>query len=161
MEQGKPSSIRTTGIGLMIFSIFIIISNTGGAFAFTMMMSDLSENNTLESGPSGIDSIDFIFQNYITLCLTMVTIGISYFIGAFYLIRFKLWANILISIVSVFLALVMWSLPIMFILIASTIDVEGVIMFGIVGILSAATWSAPIIMLIWYLNKKDIKRHFN
>tara|TARA_R110002051_G_scaffold86730_2_gene152827 strand:+ start:1647 stop:2114 length:468 start_codon:yes stop_codon:yes gene_type:complete len=154
MEEQKPKSIKTIGLLVAIFSGFIIFSNGMGALAWSVIgMGDDLNNNETETDP-----ISFLFSHYLEMCLIMLLIGIAYLIGGIFIRKYKLWANRLVSGLSTLIFLIIWGL-----MIAMSISVgqqDGMEVFSYGAILNAFFWSTPIALLIWFLNKKKIKKHF-
>lgn len=89
-------------------------------------------------------------------CLLMVAIGILMLIGGIFIRNYKLWANNLVTIISVGLILMIIGLTIvMAITIGSQEELEN---FSLVAIISAFVFSTPIALLIWFLKKN--KKYF-
>tara|TARA_B100000609_G_C17052044_1_gene349546 strand:- start:146 stop:616 length:471 start_codon:yes stop_codon:yes gene_type:complete len=155
MEEQKPKSIKTIGLLVTIFSGFIIFSNGMGALVWSIigMGDDLNKMGTVSTDP-----ISFLFAHYIEMCLIMLLIGIAYLVGGIFIRKYKLWANIMVSSLSVIIFLIIWGL-----MIAMSISVgqqDGMEIFSYGAILNAVFWSTPVGLLIWFLNKKKIKKHF-
>jgi len=155
MEEQKPKSIKTIGLLVAIFSGFIIFSNGMGALAW----SAIGMGDGFDAEDSDItDPISFLLSNYLELCLTMMFIGVAYLIGGIYIRKYKMWANNLVSGLSVLLFLIIWVL-----MIAMSFKVgleDGMAIFSIGAIFTAAFWSTPILLLIRFLNREKIKKHF-
>lgn len=157
MDQ-KPNSVKNVGLGLAVFSGLIIFSNTMGILAFALIGLGDAVNTGEEVTDTGTDPMTFLFDHYAGMCLIMIIIGILYLVGAIYMRRYRLWANRLVSLVSILLFVMIWGL-----MIAMSITTgrhEGLEIFSIMAIATAVFWSLPIVLLIRFLNKKDIKRHF-
>jgi hypothetical protein len=92
------------------------------------------------------------------MCLIMLLIGIPYLIGGIFIRKYKLWANRMISILSILLFLIIWGL--MIAMSISAAQQDGMEIFSFFAILNALIWSTPVALLIWFLNKKKIKIHF-
>ncbi|RNL88098.1 hypothetical protein ED312_09270 [Sinomicrobium pectinilyticum] len=155
MEEQKPKSIKTIGLLVAIFAGFIIFSNAMGALTWAVMGigEELNNQNTENAG-----SISWLFSYYIELCLTMLLIGVAFLVGGIFIRKCKLWANQMVSILSVLLILVIWGL-----MIAISVSIgqqDGMEIFRYGAIFSALFWSLPLGLLIWFLNKRKIKKHF-
>jgi len=155
MEEQKPKSIKTIGLLVAIFSGFIIFSNAMGALVWSVigMEDDLNNVETETTDP-----ISFLFAHYIEMCLIMLFIGIAYLVGGIFIRKYKLWANQMVSYISILIFLIIWG-----VMIAISISVgqqDGMEMFSYGAIVNALFWSTPIGLLMWFLNKKKIKKHF-
>ncbi|WP_276978430.1 hypothetical protein [Flavobacterium filum] len=156
MEEQKPKSIRTIGLIVSIFSGFIIFSNGMGALAYTII--GLGENQNRQIEKSEFNLIKFLFENYISMCLIMVTIGVMFLVGGLNIRKYKMWANKLLTYLSIFLIAIIWTLMIaMSSMTAGQNDME---IFSFAAIFTALFCSTPIGLLIWFLNKQKIKKHF-
>jgi len=100
----------------------------------------------------------WIFEHYLPVCLSMVIIGIIYLLGGIFIRKQKLWANRLVSLISGILFLVVWGLSIF--MFSAMIGQAELHTFRIGTIVTALFWSIPLVLLIWYLNKKSILKHF-
>lgn len=155
MEEQKPKSIKTIGLVVAIFSGFIIFSNGMGALVWTVIGigEGINNQNTENSDP-----ISFLFFHYVEMCLIMLLIGIAFLIGGLFIRKYKLWANKLVSTLSIIIIFIIWGL-----MIAMSISIrkeEGMEIFRYGLIINAFFWSTPLGLLIWFLNKKKIKKHF-
>jgi hypothetical protein len=156
MEEQKPKSIKTSGLLVAIFSGFVIFSNGMGALSFSAM----GMGEELDTQPAeNPHLLSFLFSHYIEMCLIMVMVGITSLIGGIFIRKYKMWANQMVSVISVILILVIWSLMTSFFLIARQQGGMEFISFG--ALFGGLFWSVPIGILIWFLNKKKIKNHFD
>lgn len=155
MEEQKPKSIKTVGLLVAIFSGFIIFSNGMGAIAWSIM--GMGEEMNGQPAKSS-DPISFLFSHYIEMCLIMLTIGTTYLIGGIFIRKYKIWANKLVSGLSALIILIIWGLMIS--MSVSTREQEGLEIFSYGALFNALVWSTPVGILIWYLNRKKIKKHF-
>jgi len=155
MEEQKPKSIKKIGLLVAIFSGFIIFSNGMGALAWSVLgMGDDLINVETET----TDPISYLFAHYVEMCLIMLSIGIAYLVGGIFIRKYKLWANKMISALSILIILIIWGLMIaMFISVGQE---DGMEIFSYGAIFNAIFWSTPIGFLIWFLNKKKIIKHF-
>ncbi|MCD8455166.1 hypothetical protein LNJ08_12275 [Tenacibaculum finnmarkense genomovar ulcerans] len=154
MEEQKPKSIKIIGLLVAIFSGFIIFSNGMGAVAWSV----LEMGNELNNSEIGTEPISFLFSHYLEICLIMLLIGIAYLVGGIFIRKYKLWANRIVSVLSILIILIIWGIMITMSL--SVGQQNGMEMFSYSAILNAFFWSTPISLLIWFLNKKKIKKHF-
>lgn len=156
MEEQKPKTIKTIGLLVAIFSAFITFSNVMGALAFSFIGIGNEQNKNNKS--SDFNLIEFLFENYITMCLIMVVIGILYFIGGLNIRKYKLWANRLVTYISFLLVVFIWTL--MIAMSTMTAGQNEMDIFSVGAIITALFWSTPIGLLIWFLNRQKIKKHF-
>jgi uncharacterized membrane protein len=157
IEEQKPKSVRTVGLIVSIFSGFIIFSNGMGALVFTII--GFGENPNSQNEKSEFNLIVFLFENYVAMCLVMLIIGVFYLVGGLNIRKYKLWANKLVTYLSLLIIVMIWTLMIaMYSLIAGQNEMT---VFAIGTILSALFWSTPIGLLIWFLNRQEIKNHFS
>jgi len=100
----------------------------------------------------------FLLQEYSTLCLFMIAIGILFLFNGIFLLKFKLWANRIISALSGIMILLLWTLLIFISDInqIQSLDLE----FILFPILTAISATIPFAILIWFLNKRKTLRHF-
>ena len=146
----KPKSIQTTGLLVTIFSAFILLSN--GMSLIVPSRVETTENPTIE------DPLTFFMTYQFEVASTMVAIGICYLLGGIFIRKHKLWANRMVSILSIFMILFIWVTMIALAVNAGKHD--GLEFFSIGALIGAGIWSTPIGVLIWFLNRKEIKKHF-
>ena len=158
MEDQRPKSIRTIGLVVTIFAGFITLSNFMGALMFSIIGMGSSMNDQAGSGNNSTDPIAFLFNHYLALCIIMVTIGIIYLLGGINIRRYKLWANRLVTYISALLIVLIWGLMVTFSIMAAQQEEMGIVITG--SILNAIFWSTPIGLLIRFLNKETIIKHF-
>lgn len=156
MEEQKPKSIRTIGLIISIFSGFIIFSNGMGALASSLI--GFADDQNRQKEISEFNLIEFIFDHYIFLCLIMVIIGVLYLIGGLNIRKYKMWANKLVTYISVLLIVLIWALMIS--MSSMTAGQQEMEIFSVGAIANAIFWSTPIGLLIWFLNREKIKKHF-
>jgi hypothetical protein len=154
MESEKPKSIKVTGIVLMVLSAFIIFSNGMGALMFIFM----AIGEEAQSGHSPQTVISFVFSHYVEICLFMIVVGIIYFFGGLFIQQYKLWANRLVTVISVVQLFIVWS--IMLVIRASFGQEPGLEILNILPIIVALVWKIPFGILIWFLNKKSVLNYF-
>lgn len=90
---------------------------------------------------------------------SMVFFGIVFLLGGIFMRQYKLWANRLLTIFSVFFIIKLW----FFILYGGmAIAQDTKLGFAVVpAVLLAIFCSAPSVLLIWFLNKRNIRQHFS
>jgi len=140
---------------MSVISGFIIFSNGMAAIVSTVtgLRDEMNFHYTENTDP-----MSFFFSNYLEMCLIMVSIGVAYLIGGIFLRKYKLWANYLVTGLSVILILLIWALMISMAMSAG--KEEGMEIFKYGAIINAFFWSTPLAFLIFYLNKQKIKKHF-
>ena len=116
-------------------------------------LTQMCQNEFLDFNPIG-----FLFANYIYMCLIMVTIGALYLIGGLNIRKYKLWSNKLVTYLSIILIVIIWTL--MIAMSSMTAGQNEMEIFSVGAILTALFWSTPIGLLIWFLNRQKIKKHF-
>ena len=158
--NNKPKSVRTISILIIIFSSIIMFTNTMGAISFILVGSgdDITIN-----GPTGEltndDPMSFFFDYYIEFCSGMILIALGYLIGGIFIQKFRLWANKLLT-TSALLSLVMiWGLMIVMAVSIGQSSTDGTL--SLIPIIIGILWSTPVVLLIWFLNRKKIKQHFS
>lgn len=154
MEEQKPESIRIIGLIIAIFSGFIILSNGMGALAFVVV----GVNDGTQAPPNPLEPRSFMLTHYLELCLFMVALGFLYLVGALNIRKYRRWASKLVSAISLFLIIFIWTT-----MLALFSSVEGTFelkVFRLAAIASAVLWSTPLGLLIWFLNRDKIKKHF-
>ena len=152
MQELKPKSVKTIGLVIIFFSFFIMLSNLGGMFAWSSM-----ENVTF-STDEDFRYINFIFNNYVKICAIMLAIGSLFMISGIYFRKYELWAWKLLFAISIILIIAIWL--IMLLLATYVSQVSGLWFFVVGCIINAIIWSTPLILLIRYLRKNEIRKHF-
>jgi hypothetical protein len=155
MTTEKPKSIKTTGLLISVISTMFIFSNTMGAFAF--MFIGFGGKNSIQNKDSEFKFIDFLFYNIYYLFLVIIILGGLFLIGGLNIRKYKLWANRLVSILSMFSILIIWSLM----LSLSTVVYKEGISYSLVVLFFSFILSIPFVYLFWFLNRKINKMHFN
>ncbi len=144
------------GVLIAIFAGFIIFSNGTGAIAFSVL--DLAEEFAEQREARGMDGINFVLSHFTELCLIMIFLGVLYLIGGIFLTKYKKWAGQLITAISGLVFIGIWTVIIvMFQAIESQ---KGMEVFSTGAIITAIIWSIPLVLLIWFLNRKKIRIHF-
>ncbi|MGD9992555.1 MAG: hypothetical protein AB7S69_04580 [Salinivirgaceae bacterium] len=150
LEQ-KPKSIKSIGNVIIVLSAMIIFGNGMGIFSFTLL--GFGDTNNVEPS-SNTSLLVWIFEHYLGVCMSMIIIGLVYLLGGVFLAKYKLWANKLVTLVSVLLLFIIWVLMIlMFITMSDQIELKTIRIGSIVTVI---IWSIPLLILIWYLNKQSI-----
>ncbi len=128
-----------------------------GALAFTLI--GLGENQNIPNEESEFNLIEsLLLENYVYMCLAMLAIGVLYLVGGLNIRKFKLWANKLITYLSLLIIAIIWILMIAMASMTAGHSEMGI--FSMAAILTALFWSTPIGLLIWFLNIRKIKKHF-
>ena len=151
--EPKPKSIQTIGILAMIFSCFIILGNSMGFLAATLLGFDsanIDDNTNLMS---------IMFNHYRQLSFMMVVIGLLYLVSGMYVRKYKLWANKLMTILSAIVILIIWG--IMIAISMTVFKINEIKLFAFVPILVAIVFSIPVALLIRFLNERKTKYCFN
>jgi hypothetical protein len=150
VENQKPKSVKAVGLLITIFSCFIIFSNFSGMLAGKMFEEMIYSDD--------FNAIDFILKNYTKMCALMIIVGLSFMVGGIYLRKFKLWAKKLLIVLSIMLILIIWSF--MILLATNFWSPSFYRIYSLLFIVNAIIWSTPIVLLIRFLNKSQIKEHF-
>jgi hypothetical protein len=88
----------------------------------------------------------------------MVVIGAIYLIGGFFLRRYRQWANRLVSAMSIVIVLAMFAVMLsLAVNMRHDHQVRFLWWFPLVVALAAST---PLVLLVRYLNREEIKHHF-
>jgi hypothetical protein len=140
-------TIKVVGLIMIIISSIIIFFNTMGSLVWSFIGSENIENSEV--------SFEEIF---IVICLTMILFGIFFLIGGIFIRKLKLWANYMVSIVSSIFTILLWFVSISFYI--KAID-PGFIFFKVILIVTSFFFSAPLLLLVWFLNKSNVKSQFN
>lgn len=93
------------------------------------------------------------------MCLFMVAIGSAYLLGGVFIRKYKLWANRFVTAITVVLIIIIWTIMLM--LRESFSKEPGLELLGNWPIVAAAAWTLPLLLLIRYLNRKEIVSHFS
>lgn len=160
MEELKPKSVRTLGVVIAVISAVIIFGNIVGIVVFKIS----SINNAITDLTIGEDASDdikilfFVIKHYVEMFLIIATLGMCFLIGGINLRKYKLWANRLISILSLILICIIWFL--MITIFSIFYSSSGLDVLSYSAIFSAIIWSVPLIILIRFLNNNEIEMHF-
>lgn len=127
-----------------------------GSLAFTLI--GLGEKQNGQNEKSEFNLIEFLFENYVYMCLVMVSNGILYLVGGLNIRKYKLWANKLVTYLSLLLIAIIWTF--MIAISSKTAGHSEMEIFRAGAIITALFWSTPIGLLIWFLNRQKIKKHF-
>lgn len=155
MNEQKPKSIKKIGLLVVIFSVFIIASNV--MLAFSLSATEMGNEMNNQSNESS-ETITFLFSHYLKICLFMILAGTAYLIGGIFIMKHKMWANQMLSGISLLVILLIWGLMID---ISLSTEQQGEMEKYIYSALFAALlYSIPNGLLIWFLNMKNVKKHF-
>lgn len=155
METQKPKSIKTVGLTIAILSGLVIFSNGMSALMFTLLGFNDYEN----SEATDLTSIDYVFYNIQYFLLFLVVLGILFLIGGIQLMKYKMWGKKLLLVVSIVLISL---LTILLILGIYSIIINNEVVFALIPIvLIWFVFSIPSLLLIRFLNKKEIQAYFN
>ena len=156
IKEEKPKSIKTLGLIITIFSALMILGNTLGAVNWSINPLALE----IPQSTTGIvDPFSLLFSYYFEMAMTGATIGFLSLICGLYIRKYKRWAHQLLNLIlmAAVLAIVFFTAHI---LIHSEFQ-EGMLILNLAIYLILFFWSIPPLLLIWYLNKKNVKRHFS
>jgi len=158
METAKPQSVRIVGLVVAIFSGFIIFANAMGALAVVITGTEdaVDPRDPRETGSA--DLLAFILDHYAGICVFMVGIGIIYLSGALYIRKYRRWAAKLVSAISVFL--IIFVSTTMLALFTAAEGTYALGFFRVVAVGTALIWATVLGLLIWFLNREKIKKHF-
>jgi hypothetical protein len=157
-KNQKPTTPKTLGLVISIMAGFAILSNSMGALVFSTFLSKGIIPDIEAHGTDMAELAGLFFNHYVDLCLAMVVIDIVYLIGGLYLRKYKLWANRLLTYFSGLLILLTWSIMIYIVSLIPAFEFKTFI--SIFGVICSVFWTAPLGILIWYLNRKKVIAHF-
>lgn len=154
-EEQKPKSIKIIGLLISLFAGFMILANAMGAVTWSVMgMGEgLGVSTSKETG-----LLPFILKHYVAMCIVMLTIGVAYLISGLFIRKYRLWANRLVTVLLSLMIVIIWVL--MIAIFISSRHVEEMKIFSYFTLFNALFWSTPIGLLIWFFNKKKIKKYF-
>lgn len=147
MEEQKPKSIKTASTIIIVFSCFTLVVNIGSLLISIFIDSFYHDTKI------GTES-SLIPNNFIQTGFVMLIIGILYLITGFGMRLYKLWAKKLGIVISLLMILVIWSS-----MISKAITI-GKDLGSFFYILNALIFSIPLFLLIKFLSKRTIKKHF-
>lgn len=154
----KPASIKQIGFVVAMVGAFIVFSNSSGGLMYMMMQDDINFPPPPEGSSSFGLTVDAAFNNYLTICSTMVFIGAAYLIGGIFLRRYKRWANRLTTVLTALLVLGVWWMSIGF---SNSMTFDPMVKaLSFFPYLVAVAVSIPLSLLIRFLNRKSILEHF-
>jgi len=143
----KPKSIKAIGLIVSILGGVMMGSNFMGGIAGIII--DYFDRK--EIGPEYESPFRFI----IPLAIVLVLVGFCFLIGGNHLRKYKLWAKRLLTISAGVAFVSLWTIPILMLLNSNGLDIFNVPM-SITGVI----FSVPMLLLILFLQKKKIKKHF-
>jgi len=156
--SNRPASVKQAGLIVTIVGGLMVFSNGSGALMHTMMNADTTFAPPPEGSPTLGLTVDEAFNNYLTLCLTMVLVGAMYFVGGVFIRRYKKWANRLVTILTAVLILGIWWMSIGF---SSSMQLDPVVKpLSFFPYIVAVVISVPFGLLIRFLNRRTILDHF-
>lgn len=158
MEEDSPKSIRVIGLVIVILSGLTVVSNLMGALVFSYFKLDQIKLDDL--GDSGeIVLIRLLFGQYVNICIGTAIMGAFFLIGGLFMRQYKLWANRLLTILSILIIIIVCASVIGM----STLkfDQMDLNLFRLTNVLFIFLSGVPMGLLIWYLNKRDIRKYFN
>jgi hypothetical protein len=154
MEENDKKTIKTIGIIVIALSAFIGFGNGMGALAYSIINSP----GPTDSTTSNKDFMMQVWDNYLTICLSMFSLAILNIIGGIGLIKFKKWGRILLILGSILLILSIISISVI-------LSIAGKDTFGIASILMSLlimlVFVTPFILLIRFLSRERIKIYFS
>ncbi|QCK15756.1 hypothetical protein [Mangrovivirga cuniculi] len=158
MVEAKPNSIKIAGIIIIVISVFTILLNLIGG-GIILFLSDLKD-----SSYSNIDSLNNEHSYtgvIIGIAILMTFIGILLLFSGLNILKYKMWANRLATFISIFYIVYMWVVMwwISFYLMNDPNNEIDAMNYW--GLFTAILWTVPAVILIWFLNIKNIKRHFD
>ena len=158
-NNSKPKSIKEFSLVLMIISILMIFANTG-AFIMTMFLKiDMSPSDDYVFANIGDKLFSWFTGHLNILYASLIIIGILLFVSSINLKKYRMWSNKLLTFISVFVLINVW---IFFIsMIMSIAGQNGINIFLVIPILISMITSVPLIIMIRFLNKNEIKSHFS
>ncbi|MBX7051801.1 MAG: hypothetical protein K1X54_07185 [Flavobacteriales bacterium] len=143
--------IRTGAIIIMAGSGYLILSNSFGAIAWdSLEVQKIFQNNRIP-----IQGLDMLMNYYIEICMTLATMGLLFLIGGFFLYRLQAWATKWLTVIACIsligaIAMTCWVGQMISEIVHPMIAV-------IIMIISSSFELAPLIFMIWFLNRKSIQ----
>jgi hypothetical protein len=152
MERTQSTTIKTLGITISIIAAFATFSNLMGAFAFAMMNPNSNQISEPQSG------MEFLWSNYIYMCLIISALGITTLIGGIKLMKFKNWARKLLIVTSLIFVTLLVILD--FIMILEMRNQTDTLLFIFILVATSMVISIPFLFIIYYLRLESVKNHF-
>ncbi len=135
---------------LLVFGSVLIFSNSMGLLVNTMMFTDVEYSKT--------SGVDLLFANFGLICVSAITLGVLLLIGGIILNpKFK-WTRMGVMIIA-WIALVGMLIFTISFTVATHQEEVGII-FSLGALVMGLLFSSPFGVLIVYLNKSVIARHF-
>ncbi len=141
--MNKEKSIKNLGNAIAAISGVIIFSNGGGM----IMMNLLNADST---------PVDPIFANFNLIGISALSLALGFLISGIFISKYKNWARKMGQIISVLFIIGIWTLMTFMSLTIPILKEK----FSIFPYIVALFWSSPLLFLIYYLNKENIKKHF-
>ncbi|MCJ8166663.1 hypothetical protein MKJ04_17590 [Pontibacter sp. E15-1] len=148
--KDKQKSIRVVGIVLIVLSSLTIITSLIG---LVYVIDFIAE------GISKVEDLSYEGQmlSYAKpIAVISVALGLGFLVAGIFIMYYKNWARILAQAFAVLYLINFWYQAV-FIAPYNPFD-KGE--FGLEQLLGALLWSVPILLLIRFLRKEDVKNHF-
>lgn len=149
MKEEKPKAIKTIGIVVAALSALTIISSVLGL----TMANHLTEGTYMIEG---IPNNEQPLAHVKSMAILSIVISLCFLVAGIFIIRYRNWARVLAQVVAALYLIIFWYLAI-FIAPNNPFD-KG--KFGIEQTIGPLLWSIPVILLIRYLNRENVKNHF-
>lgn len=143
--------IKTGAIIIMAGAGYLIISNTLGAIAWnTMEVQEIFQRSEIP-----MQGFEKLLAYYIEICISTAVMGLLYLIGGFFLYRLQHWAARWLTIIAVISMIGGISLSIWVGSIIS--EFLHPMIAAIIMMIASSFELAPLIFMIWFLNRKSTK----
>ena len=158
-NESELRSIKEFALILMIISILMIIGNSSAFIVSLFLKLDMSPSDDYVYKNIGDQLFGWMTGHFNLLFPSLVIIGILFLISSINIRKHKKWSIVLVSTVAVIILINIWIFFVSMVL--SIIGQNGMNIFIIIPILISSVISIPLIILIRFLNKKEIKSHFS
>ena len=157
--EKKPYTIKVIGIFIMVFSIFVIGINAIGLITLQdLLINEIIDPTSIDRDNSQLKELTYFINHYQYIIASVLVLGTLFFVGGLNLIKYKLWANYLVSAISIVFLIGVW---VMIYFMASVVGInEGSLFYKISLLPTTIFWSLPFILLIYFLNKRNVKNQF-
>lgn len=170
MEQ-PPKHIKTISTIIIVFSVLSLVGAVLGVaiirFLFTKFQDtfdesfyDLLQEEFVNEGINmDVGLIQSFVDNYLWILLPSIIISVLFLIGGINLKKFKLWSIHLITVVGVLNILT--SVVMLYYANELLANVDSLNIWNTGLLTNVIIWSIPVVVLIWYIHKRDVKKHFS
>lgn len=153
MEIQKQKSIKVIGLIFMILSSLIVILNLFSALFYHFFgLANVQSTPEVESNS---DIFHFILTHLLWVYVFFIVLGLLFFLGGLLLKHYKLMGSRLLSILLSIVLLQLWVFTGLIVNLSYHMPSEMQSIIVSMGILQGIVFTIPLLVFLWFLNKKS------